>query len=134
MKKDCTSKENKNAGGGKRSSSGGKKPRLPPKNKKHHSAYHKDAKDKFCSTWSCPSLKYVPYTERIKLLKENQDCELCCGDCPRGNCLAKNKRICGGNKDGRGCGVSHVGHELWCANAKVCFAISNETHYFSLKH
>ena len=61
------------------------------------------------------------------MLKENLDCELCCGDCPKGKCSAKQQRICGGNKEGRGCGVNHVGHELWCANAKLCFLIAEET-------
>ena len=54
------------------------------------------------------------------------DCEVCCGDCPKGNCQAKSKRVCGGSKEGRGCGVNHVGHELWCAKAKLCFTINQE--------
>jgi len=59
-------------------------------------------------------------------MRENQDCETCCGDCPKGNCLQKTKRVCGGNKDGRGCGTHHVGHELWCSNAKLCFTVAEQ--------
>ena len=60
-------------------------------------------------------------------MRENLDCELCCGDCPKGKCSSKQQRICGGNKEGCGCGINHVGHELWCANAKLCFLVSDET-------
>ena len=70
---------------------------------------------------------YLQFPERIKLLRENLDCEICCGDCPKGNCTAKVKRICGGGKEGRGCGTNHIGHELWCSNAKLCFMVSTET-------
>ena len=65
--------------------------------------------------------------ERLKLLRANGDCELCCGDCPKGNCQAKTKRTCGGSKDGRGCGSNHIGHELFCKNAKLCFSAHVET-------
>ena len=130
MKRDCKQKDTKGNGGGNvggnGSGNGNKKPRSPPKFRKHHCAFHKDAANRFCSTWSCPSLKYIPYADRIKLLRENLDCEICCGDCPKGNCQAKSKRVCGGAKDGRGCGVNHVGHELWCSKAKLCFAVSHD--------
>ena len=130
LKRDCTVKGPRQSGGstggGKPSNKGEKKDRAAPKHKKHHCAFHKDAKDKFCYTWSCPALKYVSFAERIKLLKANGDCELCCGDCPKGSCQAKSQRICGGNKDGRGCGANHVGHELYCQNAKLCFKVQVE--------
>ena len=127
MKRDCKQKDSKVTGGGQAGSNSGRKPRNPPIHKKHHCAFHKGAPDRFCYTWSCPSVKYLQYGDRVKLLRENLDCEVCCGDCPNGNCLAKSKRVCGGNKDGRGCGTNHVGHELWCSNAKLCFAVSSET-------
>ena len=60
-------------------------------------------------------------------MRENGDCELCCGDCPKGNCEAKYKRTCGGGKDGRGCGTNHLGHELWCQRAKLCMSTQVET-------
>ena len=131
IKKDCPTKSLKpgggQTGGGRASAKADRKPRAPPKNKVHHCAYHKDAKDRFCSTWSCPSMKYTAYTDRIKLLKANGDCEVCCGDCPRGQCQAKSQRVCGGGKDGRGCGTNHIGHELWCQNAKLCFKVHVDT-------
>ena len=46
---------------------------------------------------------------------------------PPNNCQAKTKRVCGGSKDGRGYGVNHMGHELWCPKAKLCFAVAEET-------
>ena len=128
LKRDCPGKKTKANGGGSNSSSNSnRKPRSPPKHKRYHCAFHKDAPNRFCSTWSCPSLKYLQHNERVKLLRENSDCEVCCGDCPKNSCQAKIKRVCGGNKDGRGCGVNHVGHELWCSKAKLCFTISQET-------
>ena len=63
----------------------------------------------------------------MKLLRANGDCERCCGDCPKGNCQAKFKRTCGGGKEGRGCGSNHLGHELYCKNAKLCFSTQFET-------
>ena len=63
----------------------------------------------------------------LRLLEVNGDCKLCCGDCLRGSCQAKVKRMCGGNKDGRGCGSNHLGHELWCKNALLCFTVQVET-------
>ena len=114
-------------GGGKSVGSKPQKDRPAPKNKKYHCALHKDAPGKACYSWSCTALKYTPYDERLKLLKANGDCELCCGDCPRGNCQAKFKRTCGGGKDNRGCGSNHLGHELYCQNAKLCFSTQMET-------
>ena len=46
---------------------------------------------------------------------------------PPNNCQAKTKRVCGGSKDSRGYGVNHMGHELWCPKAKLCFAVAEET-------
>ena len=129
IRKDCTKKDIKSTGGGKgqNASPARRAPRSPPKHRKHHCAYHKDTPDRYCVTWSCPSVKYTPYSDRVKLLKENLDCETCAGDCPKNNCLAKTKRVCGGGKEGRGCGTNHIGHELWCPNAKLCFTVSQET-------
>ena len=127
LRKDCTKKDGQATGGGRNSGGPARKPRSPPKHRKFHCAFHKDASDRYCSTWSCPSVKYAQYADRIKLMKENLDCEICCGDCPKGNCSAKVKRVCGGGKDGRGCGVNHVGHELWCAKAKLIFTVSEES-------
>ena len=127
FKRDCPKKTDprkagKGAGGG--GGGGRDKPaRNPPKNKKFHCAYHKGQPDKFCSTWSCPSLKYLKYEDRIKYLKENGDCEKCCGDCPKGNCQARTERTCGGNKEGRGCNKGHTGHELFCREAKLCLLV-----------
>ena len=126
-KKNCTKgspgRGGKAAGGGVNSSNGkSAKDRPVLKHKKYHCAYHKDAPGKLCSTWSCVALKYAPVEERLKLLKANGDCELCCGDCPRNSCQAKTKRTCGGNKDGRGCGSQHLGHKLYCKNAQLCFS------------
>ena len=124
-KKECTKNSPgrgpKQTGGGKEAKTQKNRPIL--KHKKHHCALHKNSPGKMCSSWSCTALKYTPAEERIKLLKENGDCELCCGDCPKGDCQAKFKRTCGGNKDGRGCGTNHLGHELWCRNAQLCFAV-----------
>ena len=36
-----------------------KKERGPLKCKKFHCAYHRDIPGRYCSTWSCPSLKYI---------------------------------------------------------------------------
>ena len=36
-----------------------KKERGPLKFKKFHCAYHRDIPGRYCSTWSCPSLKYI---------------------------------------------------------------------------
>ena len=131
-KRDCTQGSK---GGGARTG-GGKsgttvqkttKDRQPPRNKKFHCALHKGAQGKNCFSWSCTALKYTPFEERIKLLRENGDCDLCCGDCPKNNCQSKTKRTCGGGKDGRGCGASHLGHELFCQGAKLCFSTQLET-------
>ena len=65
LKRDCTIKGPRQSGGstggGKPSNKGEKKDRAAPKHKKHHCAFHKDAKGKFCYTWSCPALKYVSF-------------------------------------------------------------------------
>jgi len=93
FKKDCPKKDHKSTGGGKSpQTNGDRKPRSPPKYKKHHCAYHKDAPGRYCVTWSCPSVKYTQYNDRLKLLRENMDCEICCGDCPKGAC-APNRNV-----------------------------------------
>ena len=116
-----------NTGGGKKND-GAKtqKERQPPRNKKFHCALHKDIPNRGCSSWNCTGLKYKSYEERVKLLRENGDCESCAGDCPKGNCQSKVKRTCGGGKDDRGCGSNHLGHELFCRNAKLCFSTQLE--------
>ena len=105
-KRDCPKgspgRQSKSTGGGKVPGKQQQKDRPAPKHKKFHCALHKDSPGKGCSTWSCTGLKYTPFEERIKLLRANGDCELCCGDCPKGDCQAKYKRTCGGGKEGRG--------------------------------
>ena len=117
----------KSTGGGQAVKSKAQKDRASPKNKKFHCALHKGLPGRMCSTWSCTGLKYTPFDERVKLMRENGDCEMCCGDCPKGNCEAKFKRTCGGGKEGRGCGANHLGHELWCQRAKLCMSTQVET-------
>ena len=133
-KRDCTKGSPKGGNGGNRSTGGGKavnikqqKDRQAPRNKKYHCAFHKGLPGRNCSSWSCAALKYSPVDERLKLLRENGDCESCCGDCLHGNCQSKNKRTCGGGKEGRGCGANHFGHELFCQNAKLAFSTQIET-------
>ena len=41
--------------------------------------------------------------------------------------MSKFKRTCGGGTEGRGCGSNHLGHELWCQGAKICFSTQIET-------
>ena len=133
-KKDCSKESPKAGGSGSKATGGGKasvnrqqKDRQPPKNKRFHCAYHKGLPGRFCSTWSCNAMKYIPFEERMKLLRENGDCSSCCGDCPKEACQSKNKRTCGGGKEGRGCGSNHLGHELFCDKAKLCFTAKIET-------
>ena len=130
-KRDCPkaspNRGGKSTGGGKVVQAKNSKDRPVLKHKKFHCAFHKGAPGKNCSTWSCAAIKYTPYDERLKLLKSNGDCELCCGDCPKGNCQSKIRRTCGGGKDGRGCGSNHLGHELFCQSAKLCFSTQLET-------
>ena len=52
------------------------------------------------------------------MLTENKDCIHCVGDHEPKECNKKD-RICGGNKDDRGCSKSHKMHELFCKDAKV---------------
>ena len=67
MKKNCSNKATNVNGGGAQSGKGksnassqqSKKERSPPKFKKFHCAYHRDIPGRYCSTWSCPSLKYI---------------------------------------------------------------------------
>ena len=130
-KRDCPKSGSKSAGkvtgGGKGADVRIQRDRGQPKHRKFHCAFHKGTPGKNCSTWSCAAVKYTPFDERIKLMKANGDCDQCCGDCPKGNCLSKVKRTCGGGKDGRGCGANHLGHELWCQAAKLCFKTRVET-------
>ena len=131
IKKDCSQNPSgrrgvKSSGGGsKGSNSGGRssKDRAAPVHRKYHCAFHKDDSGTPCFTETCPVVRFRPeYEERLKLLQANGDCEVCCGDCPKGRCSAKNKRTCGGPKGKGGCGANHVGHEYFCKKAKVVFS------------
>ena len=129
FKRDCP----KSSGGGRGATGGGvrgykgreenKKTRDAPKHKKFHCALHKEEEGRYCHSDSCVALKQKDFSERVRLLKENGDCPKCCRDCPKGDCKARTKRVCGGNKEGRGCGTGHEGHEMFCSKAKLCFAI-----------
>ena len=134
FKRDCP----KLSGAGRHSTGGGgkgrgkpetdeTKPRAPTKHKKFHCALHKAEEGRRCHSDSCLALKKLEVDERIKLLKENGDCPKCCRDCPKGDCQARVVRVCGGNKEGRGCSVKHEGHEMFCSKAKLCFTISSFT-------
>ena len=72
---------------------------------------HKGEDGKFCLSYSCVPLKKMPFCKRIKLLRENGDCNKCCGDCPPNNCKCSSPRVCGGEKEGRGCGKTHEIHD-----------------------
>ena len=78
IKMDCKKKDTKSSGRGVNQNQSNRKARPAPKFKKYHCAYHKDTLGHFCSTWSCPSLRYTAYSDIIKLLREKLDCETCC--------------------------------------------------------
>ena len=90
-----------------------------PQYRKFHCAHCKD-NSKWCSTNRCESLRKLDFKTRKQMLDANLDCEKCAGDCPKGACKWKLERICGQGVKGRGCGVQHVGSELFCPTAK-CF-------------
>ena len=99
-------------------------PRKAPSVKKFWCALHKDEKSRKCSSQSCNELrKMTDIQARIRLLKENGDCNHCCGDHKPNDCQFKD-RICGGGKVNRGCSKGHKIHELFCAEAKVCMFVS----------
>ena len=54
------------------------------------------------------------------MLEANRDCDKCAGDCPKGACTQPLRKMCGQGVEGRGCGVLHHLHELFCPKAK-CF-------------
>ena len=96
-----------------------------PKFKKFWCAYHKDDVSSSCWSNSCQRLrKMTDANKRVQLLRDNGDCEHCCGDHESDKC-SKKTRVCGGGQAGRGCGQSHCLHELLCIPAKVCFSIQN---------
>ena len=96
-----------------------KKPRGPPQFKKFWCAFHKGDPSKKCWTSSCIELrKMADPSKRVQLLKENSDCEHCCGDHKPSDCDKKD-RVCGGGKTNRGCTNPHHIHELFCVAAKV---------------
>ena len=97
-----------------------KKKRNPPTVKKFWCALHKDHPTRRCYSDSCQELKLVDTAERVQLLQNNGDCFHCCGDHLPADCNRK-ERVCGGNKDDRGCKKSHTVHELFCLEAKVFF-------------
>ena len=97
------------------------KPRVPPKVKLFWCALHKGEAGRSCFSNSCQALRKLEGKDRAKLLKENKDCEHCCGDHQPSAC--KNPtRVCGGGKANRGCTKSHNLHELFCIEAQV-FAV-----------
>ena len=104
-----------------------RKPRDPPSHRKFHYALHKGEEGRWCLSHKCMPLKKLPFGERIKLLKENGDCGKCCGDCPPNKCKLSRPWVCGGEKDGQGCGKNHEGHELFCCEAKLCFSAISTT-------
>ena len=102
---------------------GGKKKRRLPKIKKFWCAYHKNDSSKRCHSNNCRDLQMMTdVNKRIQLLKENGDCQHCCGDHKSDECRQQG-RVCGGGKQDRGCTQSHPLHELFCAAAK-CFHLS----------
>ena len=54
------------------------------------------------------------------MLRENGDCQYCCGDHKSEDCYRK-ERKCGGGKESRGCKKDHHLHEMFCPEAKLCF-------------
>ena len=60
--------------------------RQMPRNKKFHCAFHKNKDGQHCYSNLCIDLKKIVFTERMKLLEENGDCQKCCRDCPTNNC------------------------------------------------
>ena len=97
------------------------KSRPPTQVKLFWCALHKGEPGRMCYSESCQGLRKVNADERVKLLKENKDCEHCCGDHLSSNCQRAN-RVCGGGKSNRGCAKNHNLHELFCVQAKV-FAV-----------
>ena len=97
--------------------------RKVPNVKKVWCAYHKDDPTKGCWSNSCADLKKLADVQkRIQILKENGDCIHGCGDHKPSDCYKK-KRTCGDGKEGRGCSKAHKIHELFCADAKLCFSV-----------
>ncbi len=95
-----------------------KKTRDPLKIKKFWCALHRDEANRSCESISCQELRRLQPNERLRLLKENNDCKHCCRDHKPENCTNK-ERICGGGKENRGCTKNHKLHELFCSEAKV---------------
>ena len=99
------------------------KPRKKPLVKKFWCALHKDDESRRCFTNACMQLRTMSdKNKRVQLLTENRDCLHCCGDHKPEDCPRKD-RVCGGGKDNRGCSRAHQVHELFCKEAKLCFAI-----------
>ena len=97
--------------------------RKVPNVKKFWCAYHRDAPNKGCWSNSCADLKKLADVQkRIQILKENDDCLHCCGDHKPSDCYKK-ERTCGDGKGGRGCSNAHKIHELFSADAKLCFSV-----------
>ena len=97
------------------------KKRKKPSVKKFWCALHKGDGSRRCFSDSCQELRRMEVQKRVQLLNDNGDCFHCCGDHQPTDC-PKKERVCGGNKDDRGCRRSHNVHELFCVEAKV-FAI-----------
>ena len=78
-----------------------RKPRDPPKVKKFWCALHRSDPNRSCFSNSCQELRRLDPKERLKLMKENNDCIHCCGDHKTDDCNNKD-RVCGGGKNNRG--------------------------------
>ena len=113
-RQDCKN-SGSNGGGGKRDNATSKRPSV----KKFWCAFHKGDPGKRCTSIMCADLrKMADAAKRVQMLKENGDCQHCCGDHKAAECSRKS-RVCGGGKDDRGCSQSHNLHELFCNAARV---------------
>ena len=99
-------------------------PRKKPTVKKFWCALHKDEGSRKCFSNSCQELRKTEVNRRIQLLKENNDCSICCGDHKAEDCTKKDRQ-CGGGKENRGCSKNHHVHELLCKEAKLCLTVVN---------
>ena len=123
LRRDCPKKKPGGAGGGAGAGGKTKKPRPKSKVKRFWCALHKDDATRRCDSDSCQELRKLDPQHRVKLLNENGDCCHCVGDHKAADCHRKG-RVCGGNKEDRGCTRSHNIHELFCLEARV-FVISS---------
>ena len=92
--------------------------------KRYWCALHKGDEKRGCWSSSCQELKKLDVKRRINLLRENKDCQYCCGDHKSEDCFRK-ERKCGGGRENRGCTKDHNLHELFCPDAKLCFSVQD---------